>query len=355
MLWYLIVEELFVVFICLVLNALLASFEMAFVSINKSFLLQEMRKGSSIAALILKEREKPERILSVIQVGITLVGAISATVSGAAAQESLTPLLMAEGYSEAWADTITVLAVVAPLAYLSVVIGELVPKTLALRYSFPIIKIFMPLISFLNIIFSPIIWVLEKSTLVVLQFFPEKKNESQLEGFGDIELESLSKHHKQYILNLANIETKRAQDIMIIWKDVHSISATNSSEEVLQLVVQYAHTRLPVIEAQSVIGILHTKEFVAYHLSGAQNWTSIVRPVLRIPFNESALNVLRLMQSKKSHMALVMGKNAEVLGIVTLEDINEEIWGDIYDEDDDGRMKKLLASRSKLGLKPNTN
>ncbi|NCV03239.1 MAG: CBS domain-containing protein, partial [Burkholderiaceae bacterium] len=162
----------------------------------------------------------------------------------------------------------------------------------------------------------------------------------------------LSQHHQQAVLNLAHIEKKRIRDILLPWKEVNFVRFTDTMEDVVPVILASGHTRLPVIRDSLVEGILHTKELLAFREAGNKDWRSIIRPSLSVSPQDSVLNTLRMMQTKRNHMAIVVDQGGEPLGAVTMEDISEEIWGDIYDEDDDGRIRRLLANRVKDKITP---
>lgn len=342
-------EELIVVAFCLLLNALLAAYEMAFVSVGKSELRALARSGDKRGRVLLELRENPERTLSVIQIGITLVGAIAAAVGGAGAVESLEPYFMNEfGMKEIYAEGLSVLFVVIPLTYLSVVIGELVPKSLALKSPKKIVLAGAAALVVADRILSPIVSILEISTKFILKMFFRKQRREEAEAQTSVEIESLSPVHRDFVINMANIEQKKVRDISVSWERVVCVHEINTLDEVAQVVLNSGHTRLPVLsESGRVAGVLHTKEFMSLRESGEKNWRSIVRPALAIRPTDSALGVLRLMQEKRSHMCIVFAPNGERLGIVTLEDVLEEVVGDIFDEDDDGRVRKIFATRVK--------
>lgn len=338
--------EIFVIVVCLCLNALLALVEMAFVSVSKSE-IKSLSKNNNLALKLLKLRERPERTLSVLQIGITIVGAVSAAVGGIGAEEKVSPYFEQHGLSESFAQFVAVVLVVVPITFLNTVIGELVPKTLALRFP---MKIALRSVYALNLaekILSPFVEILEKSTQICLKLFSSnQKNTASPAGESAeaLNISNLSNAHQQYVINLVHIETKRIRDIMLPWDKVNFIHANCNLNEVLSMVIKSGHTRLPVISEEEIIGILHSKEFITFISSGDENWKNIIRPILKIGPNEGILRTLRLMQEKKSHMALVLS-DGEKLGIVTLEDIFEEIIGDIYDEDDDGMLRKVLSQR----------
>ncbi len=170
-------EEIVIIGICLVLNGLFSCFEMAFVTVTKAQLRQMAKKGTKAASRILQLRENPERTLSVIQVGITLVGMVSAAVGGAGAEEVFAPAIeSAFGISENKAEAVAIALVVIPLTFLSVVLGELVPKSIALRDPRWVTVKGASWISLADKAFSPLVRVLEGSTKLIMMLFPRRKS-----------------------------------------------------------------------------------------------------------------------------------------------------------------------------------
>lgn len=326
---------------------------MAFVSIPRSELRALAKNGNGHAQTLLGLRENPERTLSIIQIGITLVGAIAAAVGGAGAGETLEPyIIQTFGISERTAEAISLILVVVPITYLSVVVGELVPKTLALRNPSKVVLSGAPALFVADRIFSPIITALEWSTQILLKtFFPRSQKDQTTES-PTIELNEFSPVHQKFMLNMAEIETKQLKDIFLPFEQVSSVDVMSSIQEVLQTVITSGHTRLPVRLNDSIAGILHTKEFISLKESGETEWQQIIRPTLNVKPTDSALGTMRLMQEKKTHMAMVITPHGQVAGIVTLEDIIEEIFGDIFDEDDDGKIRKIYASKIKSKVIP---
>jgi len=337
--------ELAVISLCIGFNAVLSLVEMAFVSVSKAE-LKGLSKGNSHAARLLKLREHPERTLSVLQIGITIVGALSAAIGGVGAEEKLSPYFETMGMSEHWAEILSLVIVVIPLTYLNVVIGELVPKSFALRHPMKISLAAVNGLIVAEAILSPFVKMLELSTQFFLKIIipPSKTKTQKEEDPQSVSIANLSNAHQQYVINLVHIETKKIRDILVPWSQVNVVDLKYNLNEVLSLVMKSGHTRLPVYSDSEIVGILHSKEFITFISSGDENWKKIIRPVIRIGPAEGILKTLRFMQEKKTHMALVEN-NSEVIGIVTLEDIIEEIVGDIYDEDDDGMLRKVLSQR----------
>lgn len=334
-------------------NALLAGLEMAFVSAPKPELRHLAKKGNKEAKRILTLRENPERTLSIIQIGITLVGAVAAAIGGAGATESITPYLQQQfGWGETLAESLSIILVVVPITYLSVVFGELVPKSLALRNPVMVSTKGARWLAIADIILAPAVNVLEWSTKKVINLFFRKSMHSDPVIETTVEIDSLAKHHQQAILNLAHLERRQIKDILLPWKDVIHLHSSDSIDEIVAIVFASGHTRIPVKDNDDILGILHTKEFLAYRESGGKDWKSIIRPIIRLKATDTALSSLRLMQLKRSHMSAVFSVTGELIGLVTMEDILEEFLGEVMDEDDESFTRKVFADRVKGKMKP---
>jgi putative hemolysin len=338
------VIELVIIAACLVLNGLLAAIEMAFVTVGKPGLRQLARSGDKEAQKILFLREAPERTLSVIQIGVTLVASLSAAVGGAGALESISPVIRDRlGLSPGLADAAAVAVVVLPLTYLNVLLGELVPKTLALRHP---IKIMLKATRWLIAIekfLNPVVDALEWSTRRVLALVSPSAQPSENSEGETIELSVLSSQAREYVVNLVNIEHKRVCDVLVPWDQVIYVRHNQSAQEVESIVLHSGHTRLPVVLNGAVIGILNTKEFLSLRASGEESWGTLIRPALRVQESDKLLRAFRAMQEIRSHMSVVYDRSRPT-GIVTMEDILEEIIGEVYDEDDDSRLRRILIA-----------
>lgn len=337
-----------IIILCLLLNAVLSCVEMAFVTVSKPHLRKLAEEGDKQARKVLILKSNPERVLSILQIGITLVGAISAAVGGAGAEESLSPLLMTWfNIPEKASVTLSIIVVVVSLTYLSVVIGELVPKTLALRFPMRFAKIGSYFLFAMDRFFAPVVFLLEISTKLIISPFVKKMGqETVAEQSSSIDIDDLHDSNKQFVFNLIGMDKRKVKDILVPWESVTKISATAHYTAVLDLIRTTRYTRFPVVnEKTELIGILHAKDFNSEAEVSRLNWNELIRPAISIHCDEPILNALKLMQSKKSHIAAVKNKD-EVLGIVTLEDIFEEVIGDIYDDDDNPQY--LLSSNSKI-------
>lgn len=342
---------LFIICLCLVLNALFASIEMAFVTIRRKELSLRAKNGNRNAARLLQLRETPERALSVIQIGITLVGAVSAAVGGVGAGEKLAPFFVESfGLSKALAETVSIGIIVVPLTYLSVVLGELVPKTIALRYPQAVLKFGGSVLIVGSRALSPIVSIFELSTRFILKILLRSAPPASAAAEPDVDFADLEQQQQQYILNLVGLKERKIKDVHRPWQEARCVKHDDSFGQILPQIIDSGHTRLPVLgESDKVLGILHAKEFLAFIDSGNTDWQSIIRSAPKVRPEDDLLNVLRYLQNKKQHMAIVM-QGGQQVGLVTVEDILEEIVGEIFDEDDDGWVQKILNQRSHSGL-----
>lgn len=338
-----------IVFACLFLNAILSCAEMAFVTIDDKLLRKKVLAGDRNAMYIEQMGKSPERILSVVQIGITLVGAISGAVSGAGAEETLGPKFMQWfGFSEQVAGVFAITLVVAPLTVLSVVIGELVPKSLAIQFSLPIILRLAPALKIAEKVLGPLVNPMEKATDFVMEILLRSTPKSEESPDSEeLSLKGLRHEYKQYFHNLLDLDSRNVGSIMVPWDKVDRLSSTAEPEEVSALIMRTRRTRIPVLDANEVYGYLHSKEFVNLSQSGVgDNWLSFVRPIQALVSETKVLDALRTMQKKKAHFCVV-GTLEHPTGIITLEDILEEVFGDFIDEDEDGKVK-LFLRRNKV-------
>jgi len=362
--------ELFVMAVCVIINALLAGIEVALLSVNRPTLREITRTGKGkqqeTARLVLRMRENPERALSIIQVGITLVGAIAAAVGGASASEWLDPYLVQKfAIKQRTAEALSIIMVVLPLTFVGVVFGEIVPKTIALRNPLRFSLAAATGLHLADRILRPVVSTLEwssKSIIRIVNKIFRVKSHAQEHATGSevseaLPLEQVSRQTREYIINLVEIEKKRVRDIMLPWSRVIRVSVEISANDVEGLVLSSGHTRLPVVRGDECVGILNTKEFLAFHLyqriTKPHDWLDLIRPIVTVHASDGLLATLRLMQQERSHLSLVVDRGVRT-GIITMEDIFEEVIGDVYDEDDDKAVVRMIASAAVL-RKPRRN
>lgn len=334
--------EIFVILICISLNALLAGSEMAFVASDRFVLKALSDSGSKRGQLFLKLRKHPERFLSIIQLGISFVGAFAAAIGGAGAQATFAPWISDTfGLSRYATELLSTFLIVIPLTYVSVVFGELVPKTIALRKPIAVATRLVYPLMFVNRLLRPLVWVFESSTKAVVNLVFSEANASKSRMF-DVK-DVVSEQGKQYMINMVKIEKSTIRDVLLPWNQVDALDIDDSLETVERRFITSGHTRLPVMDNRKVAGILNSKEFFAFQKTDDSRWQSLVRQPVQFTESTSTLKALKTLQEASAHMAIVLRKD-HLVGVVTLEDILEEIVGDIYDEDDYGSIQRILRN-----------
>lgn len=342
--------EWIIVIVLVVFNGIFSCMEMAFASANVPLLRDMASKGNTSAKIFITLKERPERTFAVIQVGITLVGISSAAVGGAEVEESLLPylrkLLDVSGTS---AEILAIALFVIPLTLFTVVIGELVPKAVAIRYPEEVSLLSSRLLILMTKIASPLVHLLEKLTIKFLSLTGMHLTPTSEETVSELSLKSLHPFHRDYLVNLFALRFKKASEVMLPLHKVVTVRSSMGKEEILKTIIACGHTRLPVISDETephIVGILHTKEFVAMMDTKTEfSLTSLLRKPYFVDVNESIVRILKSFQGNRIHMAIVR-QDTRSLGIITLEDILEEVVGEIYDEDDDGIVKKIWSQRT---------
>ena len=345
--------ELLFIFLCIAFNAILAGIEIAFISVSKAPLRNLSEQGDKKAENLLKLKEKPERTLSTIQVGITLLGSLTAAIGGAAAGINIIPLLHETfQFSLPVSEVLAILLVVAPITYLSVVIGEITPKSLAIRNPYFFARLGTPILRGLATLFYPVVRLCEHSTKMLLKIIPLKKIIGSDLDKEHYEYEKLfmsyyrlPKKGKEYIINLSKIQEKTIKDLLLKWDKVDYVTTDYNLDNVLEKIISTGHTRMPVVKEGKVTGVINTKEILAFSRGQDTNWSKLIRPPIKFKQNSSPLDSLSILQDKRVHMGIVESDNGSPVGIITIEEIIEEVLGEIYDEDDKGSLQRILKRK----------
>ncbi len=338
-----------IIAIMLLFNSLFSCVEMAFASTNVPLMRSMASRGNSAAKIFLHLKSRPERTFAAIQVGITLVGILSAAVGGAEVEKTILPFLQKLlNVSETTAKILGIALFVIPFTFFSVVIGELVPKAIAIRYPEEVSLVSGRFLRIMIKVAMPVIHTLEESTIKLLSLFGIRTTVSDKTVTPELSLESLPPFHKDYILNLFALRFKKVSEIMLPFSKAVTIPVSMNKEDILKVVIACGNTRIPVISEEGelkVFGILHTKEFIAMmDTKSPFSLSNLVREPYFVEVNDPILKILKNLQTYHLQMAIVC-KNLKPVGIVTMEDILEEILGEIYDEDDDGIVKKIWSQR----------
>jgi putative hemolysin len=343
--------DFLIVILCLFINAFFSAYEMAFVTISRLD-IEEMDEAKSIIKLVKGFKKNPERTLSVIQIGITLVGAIAAAVGGTGAVEFLEPYLVEKfNISKTFGEAISVTAVIIPLTYFSVVFGELLPKTIALRHPKAILSFGTNALFVIDRMLSPIVSFLEISTGFLLRKLGLSTKKEQQEGTLIVDVGTLPQYHKTFVQNLISLKGKSVQKSLMSREQVALLHFSNSKEEVRKKLGMAPHTRFPVLDGETLVGFLHARVF--NELQNAENisWESLIRPMIQVRKKEKILEVFLKMQKQRQHLAGVLDDDDKFIGIISIEDILEEVVGDIDEDYDPHQISQILSRRGKMSLR----
>lgn len=334
--------EILIIGILILINGFFSLSEIALVSSNKNILKQLRKNGNTGASKALSLSDNSENFLSAIQVGITLVGIITGVYGGVSIAESITPYLQHISIFEEYAFQIALSVSVIMITYFSIVIGELVPKTLALSNPERIACIVSPIVYYFTKIFYPFIRVLSISTSFINKILGIKKRDEHLTETelrqmiklasheGVIEKEQNYIHEKVFYFS-----DKRAKHIMTHRTDIEWFDVDKGIETFHELASQLQHSKIVCSkgELDNFVGVLFMKDFyMKYNAKEEFTLESLLVQPLIIPENTDAQRVLTLFRQKHTHFSVVVNEYGGFEGIITVHDIMENILGEIPEE-----------------------
>ena len=340
--------EAVLIVILILANGFFAASEIAMIAMRKSRIDALLEKGVTAAAAVARLKNDPDRFLATVQIGVTVVSSFASALGGAAAIGYLKPQIaeIPISFVTQWADAIALTIVVLPISYLSLVFGELVPKSLALRYSEQIACFVARPIELLARVSALFVKLLMASSNFVLRIFGGKDNESA--SFISVdEVKSLIREgtakgifnetERELIHSVFEFTDTPVKAVMKPRTEIHAIDAESSLAEVAKDFVDSGFSRIPVFEGNldKIIGILYNKDvFKALQERSDFRIRDHLHQAFFVPSTLPTSELLKQLQRRRLAMALVVNEFGEVEGVVTLEDLVEEIVGEIRDEYD---------------------
>lgn len=339
--------ELTIALLLIALNGLFSLSELAVVSARKARLKIMADQGRAGAAIALKLAVDPGRFLSTVQIGITLVGILAGAFSGAALGQRLTDTLIEEGMSLWLAEPLGYGLVIGVITYLSVVVGELVPKHLALKNAEGIACFVAPMMAFVSRIGAPVVWVLDASTKALFRFFGQTTEAasavtdeeirtivSEAETAGVIETDE-----KKMISGVLRLGDRAVRGVMTPRTNVDWIDLDEPEFEIRETLINTMHSRLPVGQGDpdNMIGVIQVRELLAPLLKGEpMNIRAFIRTAPVVPDTLDALDALNVLREAKVPMALIHDEYGHFEGLVTPADIMDAIAGAFRSDEDAG-------------------
>jgi putative hemolysin len=330
------------VLVFILIGSVFAAAEIALVSLRDSqarALADKGRRGRIVAEL----NQDPNRFLAAVQVGVTLAGFLSAAYGGATLADDLSPLLVDLGIADRFADPLALVLVTLLISYLSLVFGELAPKRLALQRAETFSLYLGPLIDRLSRLSRPVIWLLSASTNVVVRLLGGDPH-AQREEITDEELrelvgshEALGEEERRILEDVFQAGDRQIREVMVPRTEVDFLDASTPVYKAAKDALSKPHSRYPVIQGSSddVIGFVHVRDLLDPETVGRSvRLGEMTRDILTLPWTRPILAALTDMRREGIHMAMVADEYGGTAGIVTMEDLVEELVGDIRDEYD---------------------
>ena len=334
--------QLFILFLLTLFNAFFSASEMALVSLNRSRVEQKAAEGEKKFVRLLSVLENPNNFLSTIQVGITFISILS----GASLANDLGAVFAKWMGNSATAQTAGYWLALAMLTFVSIVLGELYPKRIAMNMKENLAVVTAPVIIFLGKIVSPFVWLLSASTNLISRITPmnfddadEQMTRDEIEYILTKSEQTLDAEEIEMLQGIFNLDEMMAREVMVPRTDAFMVNIEDDINVIMTEILRQNFSRIPVYEGDkdNIIGLIHTKKILAESFTNGfdqLNIRRIMQEPLFVPETIFVDDLLKSLRNTQNQMAILLDEYGGVSGIVTLEDLLEEIVGEIDDETD---------------------
>ena len=334
--------QLFILFLLTLFNAFFSASEMALVSLNRSRVEQKAAEGEKKFVRLLTVLENPNNFLSTIQVGITFISILS----GASLANDLGAVFAKWMGNSATAQTAGYWLALAMLTFVSIVLGELYPKRIAMNMKENLAVVTAPVIIFLGKIVSPFVWLLSASTNLISRITPmnfddadEQMTRDEIEYILTKSEQTLDAEEIEMLQGIFNLDEMMAREVMVPRTDAFMVDIEDDINVIMTEILRQNFSRIPVYEGDkdNIIGLIHTKKILAESFTNGfdqLNIRRIMQEPLFVPETIFVDDLLKSLRNTQNQMAILLDEYGGVSGIVTLEDLLEEIVGEIDDETD---------------------
>ncbi len=350
-------NEIFIIVFLILLNGLFSMSEIAVISARKSSLTSDSKRGSKGASMALKLAMEPDRFLSTVQIGITLIGILTGIYSGAALADDFGQVLLSWNFPVAYAHMFAQTIIVVIVTYFTILFGELLPKRIGMSAAERISKVIAPAMYLLSVIAAPLVWILAKSTAVLFGLLGIKENGSKVteaeiksiiqEGAEDGEVQEVEQDIMERALILGDL---KVQALMTYRADMVAFDVNMSASDIKNVVNETVHEMYPVVERSldKVIGVVSLKSLVLHLYDDDFNLNSIIESANFFHETMSVYDALAKMKQLRVNQVLICDEFGACQGIITLRDILEGLVGAIETSQEEPDITKRADSDSWL-------
>lgn len=341
------VTQLIPLAILILLNAFFAATEIAFISLNDAKIEKQAKEGNKKAKQIFKMLKNPSKFLATIQIGITLAGFLSSAFASDAFADKLAPVLnnlLPLGIG-VW-KSVSIIIITMILSYFTLVFGELVPKRIAMQNYEKLAYASIGIIRTISIFTAPFVKLLTTSTNLVSKMFGVKENEEEVVTEEEIrmmvdvgeEKGTIEEEEKELINNIFEFNDKTVAEVMMHRTDIFALDIKDDIYESLDKLDEYKYSRVPIYKdtIDEIVGVLYIKDLLKYIKNHKKiNIKNIMREPYFVSEHKMINELFKELQKNKNQMAIVVDEYGGTAGVITMEDILEELVGNIFDEYDE--------------------
>ena len=351
------VTQIIILGILILLNAFFAATEIAFISLNDAKIEKQVKEGNKKAKTIQGMLKNPSKFLATIQIGITLAGFLSSAFASDAFADNLAPILnkIAPSVGIGTWRGISIIIITIILSYFTLIFGELVPKRIAMKNYEKLAFASIGVIKVISVITAPFVKFLTASTNLVSKLFGVSENDEEIVTEEEIrmmvdageEKGTIDAEEKEMINNVFEFDDRIVSEIMVDRTNMFAVDINSSIEELLEELAEEnnRYSRIPVYDEtiDDIKGIIYVKDLVISKKNKNAKIKSLVKDVYFVPETKNINNLFQELRKSKKQIAIVIDEYGGTAGLVTMEDILEEIVGDIYDEydEEENRYEKI--------------
>ncbi|MDH5654910.1 MAG: hemolysin family protein [Spirochaetia bacterium] len=349
--------DIAIIFILVLFNGFFSGSEIAIISVRASQLKARVEKGDRRAKIISRLKSDPNNFFATVQIGVTIIGSLASAYGGVRLVPLLSPVF--EGIPveiiQEMAGEISLAILVIAISYLSLVLGELVPKSVALNYAERYALIVAYPLNFFSILFSTFTRLLTISSNLILKPFKDQTSFSETKLLEDeirhlleegVKAGTFERIEHEIIENVLEVNETSAKEIMVPRVEISAVQVDASQDE-LAMLMDFHHSRMPVFNENldHIVGVLHVKDLMRVAIKkGKFMLKELVRPAYFVPEAMKIGKILQEMQKRKIHIAIVVDEFGGTAGLLTMEDILEEIVGEIQDESESDESDRVIRT-----------